>query len=258
MAEPILIEVCVDSVISAVAAERGGAARVELCSSLVEGGVTPSAGMIEWVRREISIPIYVMIRPRSGDFFYSPEEFEIMRRDVLTAKELKADGVVFGILKEDGNVDTARTRTLVELARPLSTTFHRAFDMCADLNRALEDLISAGVDRLLTSGGEQNAEGALPGIADLVALAKGRIAVMVGGGIREANVSQIIKGTGTREIHANVGFAIPSPMRHRNNKISLGAIKDREYQRMIVLPERVRRLVEAASSAPALSPSSAD
>jgi len=254
MKNSVLLEICVDSTESALAAERGGAQRVELCGDLVEGGITPSAGLIENVRQQVHITLHVMIRPRGGDFCYSPDEFESMKRDVLTAKKFGADGVVFGILKENGRVDTARTRSLVELARPLSTTFHRAFDMSADLDQTLEDVISAGVDRVLTSGGGQNAEDRIANITGLVVAAKDRIGIMVGGGIRETNVRRILAETGAREIHANVGHSVPSPMLYRNNQISLGAIKGREYQRVVVLHDRVRRLLEAASNGtPALA-----
>jgi len=177
---------------------------------------------------------------------------------VLAAKQLGADGVVFGILKEDGQIDISRTRSLVELARPLSSTFHRAFDMTADLHQALADVIKASVNRILTSGGEQNAEDGVATIARLVAVAKDRIAVMVGGGIRETNVRHILQRTGAREIHANMGHSVPSPMLHRNSKISLGFIKGHEYQRVVVLQHKVRSLVEAASTgAPTLEPSAA-
>ncbi len=153
----VSVEVVIDSVASARAAERGGAVRVELCSSLIEGGITPSASLIELTRATVSNGIFVMIRPRGGDFYYDPDEFEIMRRDIAVAKRLGADGVVFGLLNRDGTVDIERTRKLVDLARPLAVTFHRAFDMTPDLFQALEDICKAGVDRLLTSGGEQTA-----------------------------------------------------------------------------------------------------
>jgi copper homeostasis protein len=248
MNNSVLLEICVDSTESALAAERGGAQRVELCGDLVEGGITPSAGLIENVRQKLHISLHVIIRPRGGDFYYSADEFESMKRDVLTAKQLGADGVVFGILRDNGQVDTARTRSLVELAHPLSVTFHRAFDMSADLKHSLEDVIGTGAHRVLTSGGGQNAEDGMATIAGLVTAAKDRIAVMVGGGIRETNVRHIIAETGAREIHANVGHPVASPMLYRNHKISLGAIEGREYQRVVVLHERVRRLLEAASN----------
>jgi len=256
MNNSVLLEICVDSTESAQAAERGGAHRVELCGDLLEGGTTPSAGLIETVRQKVRIGVHVIIRPRGGDFCYTADEFESMKRDVLTAKEIGADGVVFGILKEDGHVDTGRTRTLVELARPLSSTFHRAFDMSVDLNRAMEDVIHSGFHRLLTSGGEQNAEDGIATITGLVAAGKNRIAVMVGGGIRETNVRRILTETGAREIHANVGHSVPSPMMYQNNKISLGMVKGSDYQRVVVLHDRVRQLLEAASNGvPAFAPS---
>src|ERR1051325_9212574 len=158
MQEKILLEICADSVESAVAAEKGGAHRVELCSDLLEGGVTPSSGLIATVRDRISIGLYVMIRPRGGDFCYSEDEFEAMEQDVLAAKQLGADGIVFGILTEQGSIDRQRTHDLVQLAHPLKATFHRAFDMTNDLGRALEDIATAGINRVLTSGGEQTVE----------------------------------------------------------------------------------------------------
>ncbi|HEY1676604.1 MAG TPA: copper homeostasis protein CutC [Candidatus Sulfotelmatobacter sp.] len=247
MNSPIVVEICVDSTASAVAAERGGAHRIELCSGLAEGGITPSAGLIENVRRHVRIPVHVIIRPRGGDFFYTDDEFETMKRDVLTAKQLGADGIVLGILQDNGTVDTPRTRCLVEVARPLAVTFHRAFDMTSDLQRALAEITSAGVDRILTSGGAQNAENGLPTIAGLVANAKDNIVIMVGGGIRETNVQHIVAATGARDVHANVAQSVPSPMRFRNEAISLGAIKGCEYQRLIVPEESVRKLVEASA-----------
>src|SRR5512146_3272836 len=148
----MIYEVCVDSVEGAVAAQQGGAQRVELCDNLVEGGTTPSLGMIRLTRQHIAIALNVIIRPRGGDFFYSPLEFEVMRQDILAAKEAGADGVVIGLLLPDGRVDVERTRALAALARPLSVTFHRAIDLCRDPAEALEELAGLGVDRILTSG----------------------------------------------------------------------------------------------------------
>lgn len=247
MSESVTLEICADSVESALAAQSGGAQRVELCSNLLEGGVTPSAGLISTVRRYLAIDLYVMIRPRGGDFFYTPEEFETMEKDVLMVKQLGANGIVFGILREDGDVDIERARCLVEMARPLKTTFHRAFDMSRELSQSLEDVITAGADRVLTSGGQQKAEDGISEIAKLVKNADQRISLMVGGGITRSNVRRIIAATGVREIHASVRCNIPSPMRHRNERISMGLAKGREYQRAQVLQEEVRRLVESAN-----------
>ena len=247
MSHTVLLEVCVDSIESALAAERGGARRIELCSSLMEGGVTPSAGLISSIRRKLSIDVHVMIRPRGGDFSYSAEEFETMEQDVLTAKQLGANAVVFGILTNDGDVDVSRTRHLVQTARPLNTTFHRAFDMSRDLSKSLADVIEAGADRVLTSGGEQSVEDGIPRIAKLVQAAGQRVAVMVGSGITESNVHRIIRETGAREIHASLRASVPSPMRYRNDKISMGSVKGREYDRVLVSEDSVRRLLESAN-----------
>jgi copper homeostasis protein len=248
MTEPVILEICADSVESAVAAEQGGAHRVELCSNLLEGGVTPSAGLISTVRNKVGIGLYVMIRPRGGDFCYSAEEFETMQQDVRIAKQSGANGIVFGILQENGDIDIPRARRLIENAHPLKSTFHRAFDMSRELNKSLNDVIDVGADRVLTSGGEQRVEDGISTIANLVKLASGRIAVMVGGGITPSNVPRIIEATGVREIHASVRVHLPSPMLYRNDKISMGLAKGREYQRVMVLKEEVRRLVESANN----------
>jgi copper homeostasis protein len=247
MSELVILEICADSVESAVAAQYGGASRVELCSNLLEGGVTPSAGLISMVRRKLDIDLYVMIRPRGGDFCYSAEEFATMENDVHVAKQLGANGIVLGVLREDGNVDIARTRCLVEMARPLKTTFHRAFDMSRNLTQSLEDVIKAGTDRVLTSGGEQKAEDGICTIAQLVKAANQRISLMVGSGITRSNVRRVIDATGVREIHASMRVQTPSPMRHHNENISMGLGNGSEYQRTVVLQEDVRRLLESAN-----------
>jgi copper homeostasis protein len=243
----ISIEVCVESLAAALAAQRGGATRIELCSALLEGGVTPSAGLIELARAETSIGLHVMIRPRGGDFCYTDEEFETMRRDISVAKKMGADGVVLGILNTSGHVDVERTRELVELARPLNVTFHRAFDMSADFFRALEDVCSTGADRLLTSGGEATVEQGAPVIERLVKAARGRIAIMACGGITAHNAARIIQQTGVREIHVGLRRCSPSPMLYQNPRISMGTVPEREYQRFQVLEEDVRNLRRAVA-----------
>jgi len=249
MAEQVLIEVCVDSVASAAAAERGGAARVELCSSLIEGGITPSAGMIEAVRKKIAIGLQVIIRPRGGDFCYEEDEFELMCRDICVAKGLGADGVVLGILSADGAIDVPRTRKLVELARPLNVTFHRAFDMSSDLLKALEDVCRTGAGRILTSGGEQDCLQGTATIARLVEAAADRVVIMAGGGIRHNDLASLLQRTGVSEIHVGLSSPVESPMLYRNARVSLGKTRGREYHRWQVLEKNVRRL--QASTMPA-------
>lgn len=241
----VLVEVCVDSVASAVAAERGGAGRVELCGSLIEGGITPSAGLIEIARTAVSIALHVMIRPRAGDFCYDTDEFETMRRDIALAKRMGANGVVFGILELNGNVDVARTRQLAELARPLAVTFHRAFDMTADLFRALDDVCAAGADRVLSSGGEPTALQGRETIAQLIQQAHGRIVIMPGSGIKPDNARDLVAYTGAVEVHVGLRTALPSPILHRNPRTVMGLLAGREYQRFVVLEEQVRKLSHA-------------
>jgi copper homeostasis protein len=248
MNKGLILEVCVDSVESAVAAEQGGAHRVELCSSLFDGGVTPSAGLIATVRQRVSIGLHVMIRPRGGDFCYSDDEFQIMQRDILMAKQLGTDGIVLGILDLDGRVDVSRTKQLVELAGPMKVTYHRAFDMSSDLFASLRDLQTTGVHCVLTSGGKESAAEGAEILKRLVEAASNSIAIMAGCGIEDHNVSTLIERTGVREIHASLKSPMPSPMRYRNDRISMGAEKGREYQRFVVHQQKVQRLLQAASN----------
>ena len=247
MASNTLIEVCVDSVASAEAAQRGGASRVELCSDLSEGGITPSNGLIALARERTTIGLHVMIRPRPGDFCYDDAEFEVMRRDIVNVKRLGADGVVFGILNLEGEVDVERTRQLVTLARPMRVTFHRAFDMTADLFRALEDVCLAGADRILTSGGEATSVAGYDTIARLVSAANGRVIIMPGSGINQHNAADLVRKTGAREIHVGLRTSVESPMRHQNSQIKMGSSPAGEYVRFRVLEENVRNLAEAIS-----------
>ena len=204
----ILLECCVGSVESAVNAELGGAGRVELCAALELGGVTPSSAAIRLARERIDIPLFVLIRPRGGDFHYSPLEVEVMKTDIAAARDLGADGIVLGILREDGNVDVERTAELIEAAGGASITFHRAFDSTPDPLAALETLRELGVNRVLTTGGADRAEESLTGLEKLAEAAAGRIGILPGGGINHENCRRIIEQTGAREIH--VGSAVCS------------------------------------------------
>ena len=216
------VEICVDSVEGALAAERGGADRVELCDNLMEGGTTPSAGCIKVARRHLRIGLQVIIRPRGGDFLHTEHELAVIREDIGVAKELGADGVVIGCLTAEGDIDQPATRELVALARPLNVTFHRAFDMCRDPRQGLEDLIALGVNRVLTSGQEASCLEGLELIAALQTQAAGRIIIMAGGGITPRNVHRIVAGTGVTEVHLSARGSVESKMRHRNTRCFMG------------------------------------
>ncbi len=239
------LEICIDSVESAIASERGGADRVELCSDLMEGGITPSAGLIAMVRRNIGIGLFVMIRPRGGDFCYTEAEFNLMQEDIRRTRDLGADGVVLGILEEDAWVDVARTTALVRLAEPLPVTFHRAIDMTPDPATALAAVIETGARRVLTSGGAARVPEALDTVARMVATAGERLAVMVGSGINPDTIAAVAEATGASEFHAALRTPFPSPVRYRKDGVAMGDIPDREYQRFVVQEERVRALSAA-------------
>lgn len=221
MSAKYTIEVCTYSAESVAKAAEGGANRCELCSAIPEGGCTPSAGEI-WKARQIpGIKLMVMIRPRGGDFLYTDDEIDIMIKDIDNAKNLGADGVVFGCLTADGDIDVFKMKKLMEHCTGLDVTCHRAFDMCRDPFKALEDLISVGVNRVLTSGLKSKAVEGIPMLKKLVDQSHGRIIIMPGCGINKTNIVQIAKETGAKEIHFSAKGLIPSLMDYRNNDVSM-------------------------------------
>ncbi|HZQ08503.1 MAG TPA: copper homeostasis protein CutC [Anaerolineae bacterium] len=242
----ILLEVCVESAESAIAAQAGGAGRVELCDNLLEGGTTPSVGTIELARTHLTIAMNVIIRPRGGDFNYSDLEFEIMQRDIQIARERGADGVVIGILKPNGTIDKPRTRRLVELARPMSVTFHKAFDVTRDPFEALETLIELGIDRVLTSGQEASVIEGLDVVKELVQRAGNRIIIMPGGNITARNIQTVLAATGAREFHVTANANIESGMQFRNPRVFMGGtFRPPEYSRSVTDSAGVRQLLRA-------------
>jgi copper homeostasis protein len=240
----ISVEICVDSVESAVAAQEGGADRVELCDNLMEGGTTPSYGSIEVARELLNIKLHVIIRPRGGDFLYSETEFTIMKRDIDAAKTLGADGVVIGILDASGEIDTMRTAELTGLARPMSVTFHRAFDVCRDPFEAVDELAAIGVDRILTSGQEGTAVEGLDLLADLVRHAGDRITIMACGNLNERNLRKVVEVTGVKEVHFTAFGEVASGMHYRNDRVFMGGtLRPPEYSRSVAKAEIVRGVI---------------
>jgi copper homeostasis protein len=198
----VLLESVVETVEAARAAERAGAARLELCARLADGGVTPPAALMTAVLERVSIPVFVMVRPRAGDFVYSDGELSAALRDVAAARTRGAHGIVLGVLQRDGRIDVDRTRRLIANAEGLPVTFHRAFDATPDQHAALEDAIAAGACRVLTSGGAPSAQAGLERLAALVRQARGRLTILAGGGVRAHNVQAIVQGSGVPEVHA--------------------------------------------------------
>ena len=221
----ILLEVCVDSVASAVAAEKGGADRIELCSCIAAGGVTPSAGLIELVRKELSIKVHVLIRPRAGGFVYSRKDVATMLRDIAFAKNADVDGVVIGALKRDRSFDLPVIRALMGAARPMRVGVHRAFDVCADPHRALEQLLGIGVDAILTSGQKPSALKGLDLLADLHTRAAGRVELIAAGKITTSTAPRIARVSGIRSLHAWSGVVRTVPETRPDGFYSAGSLE---------------------------------
>ena len=244
------IEICVEGIDGLVAAQEGGADRAELCASLLEGGITPSFGVVRQALRVATIPFMVIVRPRGGDFLYSELEFETMLDDVRQCRELGVAGVVVGCLTPDGRIDERRMKALVEAAGPLSVTCHRAFDMTVDYEQAIEALVRAGVDRVLTSGQRDTA---LEGIDILKAThdaAAGRIKIMACGALDETNIAEVLRRSAADELHFAAPRTIPSGMGFRNPHVGMGGTAmEREYQVTLTDSDAVRRSIEAVRAA---------
>ncbi len=247
---PFRIEICVENTDGLIAAQEAGADRVELCASLLEGGLTPSWGMILKAKEVATIPFHVIIRPRGGDFLYSPVEFEAMLADVDALRDLGVAGVVIGCLTEDGRIDEARTKALVDRARPMAVTCHRAFDMTADYAEAIEALVRCGVDRVLTSGHHDTALEGVDMLAQTVEAAAGRIAIMVCGGLDQGNIAAIRQRTGADEMHFAALKDVPSAMAYRNPRVGMGGTAlEREYTNTVTDKDAVAATIRAARAA---------
>jgi copper homeostasis protein len=252
------IEVCVDSIEAAIEAERGKADRIELCSALIEGGITPSMALISMAKQKLNIPIMVMIRPRAGDFCYSDLEFELMKKDISYCKDIGIDGVVFGILTPEGEIDKERTKELVLIAYPMKVCFHRAIDMTRDYFQAFVDIMQCKVDRVLTSGGENKAIDGAFRIAKIIEIAKlekerkssnkdktNPIEIMVGSGVNPDNAEEIYNKTKATHYHFSAKTEKESLMRYRNNAVSMGGLQpELEYKIASVCAEKVLKLRE--------------
>lgn len=239
----MILEVVVYNIESALLAQQGGADRIELCDNPGEGGTTPSYGTLEVVRKKLDIDVFVMIRPRGGDFHYSAEEFESMKTDIEQCKKSKVHGVVFGILNTDGTLDKKRCQELIDLARPMKVTCHRAFDMTHDCFQTLEDCIEVGFDRILTSGRHAKAIEGVSVIADLIQKANKRIAIMPGSGVNEENAATIIAKTGAKELHFSAMVQRDSPMEFKNQLLTgMGSNEGTEFKLRTVNPSVVRKI----------------
>lgn len=242
-----ILEICAGSVESAIAARDGGATRIELCAALEIGGTTPSAGLIAEARKIEGIVLNVIIRPRGGDFLYNEYEAACMEQDIRTCRQLGADGVVIGALTAEGDIDTALCKRLIDAADGMSITFHRAFDMCRDPKRALEELIAIGCDRVLTSGQAATAEDGLPLLKELVQQAAGRISIMPGCGVNSGNAARILQATAAVEIHASARKSVGSGMLFRHSGVSMGTPGSDEYARKETDANEVELIVRSIS-----------
>ncbi len=239
-----ILEICTGDLDSVQAAATGGATRIELCSALSEGGVTPSLGLLTEALCVSGLQVHVLIRPRGGDFLYTPAEVACMEADVKAAARAGAHGVVIGALLPDGTIDTDTCRRLIASADGQNVTFHRAFDLCRNPEEALETIISLGCNRLLTSGCAPSAREGIPMLRKLICQAGDRLTIMPGGGIAPDNAALIMRETGCSELHASARSSVASDMLYRNPDVAMGAPGSDEYSRKVTDPAIVRLILE--------------
>jgi copper homeostasis protein len=235
---PHKLEIIGFNIESCISAQDAGADRIELCASPGEGGTTPSYAFIKAAREKLHIDLYVMIRSRGGDFLYNDEEFEIMKNDVLLCKQSGCDGIVTGILTEDGKVDKKRCEELIGYAYPLGATFHRAFDRVADPFEAMEDIIDLGFERILTSGLAPKASEGIETLAGLIKKSAERIIIMPGSGVNASNIISIAASTGAKEFHSSASYYAESKMKYYNS------LMNESLKHIMVKKEEVKTMVE--------------
>ncbi len=239
------LEICCYSVESAIAAEKSGADRIELCDNYSEGGTTPSYATIEYSVKKLKIPVNVIIRPRGGDFLYSDVEYETIKQDVLAIKNLNVNGIVIGFLTARGEIDIEKTQEIVDLAKPMEVTFHRAFDMCKDPLKALEQLKKIGITRILTSGAKNTASEGIVLLTEIVSKAENEIIIMPGSGVNKSNLSELIQKTKAMEFHSSAKTFENSKMNYFNKDISMGGVESvNEYSKIAVDTEKVIAMIK--------------
>ncbi|MGY5354110.1 copper homeostasis protein CutC [Wenyingzhuangia sp. IMCC45467] len=239
------LEICCYSATSAIKAAKAGASRIELCENFTEGGTTPSYATIKYVLDHINIPVNVIVRPRGGDFLYNNAEFEIIKQDALKIKELGANGIVFGMLTASGDININQVKEIQKLVSPLECTFHRAFDMCNDIFKALQQLKDLGIHRILTSGGKNTAFEGIDVLEQLITLAQNDIIIMPGSGINNKNIKEIYQKTKATEYHASCKTFEKSDMTYFNPDIQMGKNKDiNEYQKVSVDTTKIQQILK--------------
>ena len=245
----LLLEICCGSIDDAIQAQAGGADRVELCSALFLGGLTPSLGTLKYAREQLRIPIIVMVRPRGGGFCYTDAEFATMQRDAQAAVENGADGVVFGILRQDGSIDLNRTRRIRDIIGDKQSVFHRAFDVTPDPFRALDQLVDVGVTRILTSGQQDTVPEGADLIRRLIDHAKDRIEVLPGGGIKPFNLADVIARTGCKQVHLTAFKTARDASTHQRPHVTFGgALYPAEDSFLMTDAELVRTIASTLKS----------